>query len=102
MPRFILCVILSAIAAYGTSVVVKSWYIDFQEELKTQIYYNHATVTELGECTKDGMCSFTYLTDGGDIGHSTISQTVTVGQKVYQQCWTEKVRGKRCYVNYEP
>lgn len=68
---------------------------------KYNIYYNSAVVIELGQCSKSE-CSFKYKTPKGEIMFGTSDSPVSVGQIVYQQCWTEKERGDRCYISYSP
>lgn len=71
------------------------------ETEKLDIYYNTAVVQSLGQCNKTD-CSYTVRTSGGLTLNATSSDPVSVGQIVYQQCWTERVKGLQCYVNYSP
>lgn len=73
---------------------------DYDTE-KLDIYYNTGTVQTIGQCNKTD-CSFTLKTSDGLTMNSTSSDPVSVGQIVYQQCWTERVKGSQCYVNFSP
>lgn len=77
-------------------------FAQHQEDTKrTNIHYNTAEVVSLGQCS-ESKCSFMYKTSNGDVRNGLSREPVSIGQTVYQECWTEKVRGSRCYVEYEP
>ncbi|USL83550.1 hypothetical protein A4_474 [Escherichia phage A4] len=87
-----------------TSVIflVVFWFFYHQDQTKHRnIYYRTAVVTDIGQC-EENTCSFTYKTEDGSIKYGASSKPVSVGQIVYNECWTEKARGHRCYVDYEP
>lgn len=81
------------------SVYTIYWYYVGHE--RTNIHYNEAIVTSIGQCN-EGVCSYTYKTEFGSIEQGTSRNPVSIGQTIYQECWFEKARGDRCYVNYEP
>lgn len=85
-------VIVGAIALIGNWIDGKRQY---------DIYYNTGQVTELGQCSKTE-CSYTYKDKNGEEHFASYHNPVSVGQLVYQMCWSEKVRGDRCYVEYHP
>lgn len=66
---------------------------------KLDVYYNTGTVVSTGQCNKSE-CSYTVKTSTGNLVNSTDWQPVSLGQLVYQKCWTERVLGAQCYVNY--
>lgn len=77
------------------------WFAQYHNDTKrTNIHYNTATVISLGQCS-ESKCSFMYKTSTGEIRNGLSSNPVSIGQMVYQECWEEKIRGSRCYVEYE-
>lgn len=68
---------------------------------KLNVYYNTAVVQSTGQCNKTD-CSYVVKTSTGLTLNATSSDPVSVGQIVYQKCWTERVLGAQCYVNYSP
>lgn len=95
--KLIIAFIITSIIMYITYSIVDS--VESKEQ--TNVHYNTAVVTELGQCNKTD-CSYTYKTSTGEIRVGTTRGPVSLNQMVYQKCWTEKARGDRCYVNYEP
>lgn len=93
---FIICAII-----FSISGVV--WYNTVQHE-KHDIRYNSVLVVGIGQCKNNGKssaeCSFWYK-DGNSTQYAISEDPVSIGQVVYQMCWTEKARGDRCYVNYQ-
>lgn len=85
------------------TAIISSVFISlvYNNHMKTKhdIYYNTAVVTNIGQCN-DGVCSYTYKTEFGEIRYGKSSQPVSVNQTLYRECWTEKARGKRCYTEY--
>ncbi|AIT14369.1 Uncharacterised protein [Escherichia coli] len=78
------------------------WFGQYHENTKrTNIHYNTAEVVSLGQCS-ESKCSFMYKTQSGEVRNGLSREPVSIGQLVYQECWEEKVRGSRCYVEYEP
>lgn len=94
-----------AIAAIITGAIcfmVSSCSEQVENTRKHNIYYNTAQVVGVGQC-KDSKCAFSYKTSTGVSVEYGISDTpLTTGQLVYQQCWTEKVKGPQCYTEYKP
>lgn len=93
------------IALVGAVVLFLSFRVyiernDYDTE-KLNVSYNTGTVVGIGQCYKSE-CSYTLKTSEGFEQVSTTSDPVSVGQIVYQQCWTERVKGARCYVDYSP
>lgn len=75
-------------------------YDNLDSHEKHDIYYNTAQVVGLGQCSKN-QCSFQYQTSTGETKFGVSDSPVSLGQEVYQMCWTEKARGHMCYVNYD-
>lgn len=93
--------LVAAVVTAGICFFVSSCSEQIENTRKYDIYYNTATVVGIGQC-RDGKCAFSYKTSTGSVEYGTSDTPVTNGQIVYQQCWTEKVKGPQCYVNYEP
>lgn len=97
MKKYIISMLISII-------IVGSWWLisnHHEKHKKQNVHYNGAVVISIGQCN-EGRCSYTYKTDSGFIENGTSIEPVSIGQKVYQECWFEEARGDRCYVNYEP
>ncbi|WNV47253.1 hypothetical protein ENKO_144 [Klebsiella phage fENko-Kae01] len=94
-------VIIAAMITAGISFLVSSCNDQIENTRKHDIYYNTATVIEIGQC-KESKCSFKYKTSDGETKFGLADTPMTIGQLVYQQCWTEKVKGVQCYVDYTP
>ena len=93
--------IAAAIVTAGICFLVSSCQDQVENTRKHNIYYNTATVTSIGQC-RDSKCAYSYRTSTGESSYGTSDTPLTTGQIVYQQCWTEKVKGPQCYVNFEP
>lgn len=97
MGKFLIaCCIIAVLFSIRSCVGIT----DYNTE-KLDIYYNTGTVVTTGQCN-NSECSFTVKTSTGRIEYSTSRDPVSVGQIVYQQCWTERVLGAQCYVNFKP
>lgn len=86
------------------SVVAGLWYNSMRYE-KHNIRYNSVKVVGIGQCSNkrkssSAECAFWYE-DGNSTQFAISDNPVSIGQIVYQMCWTEKARGDRCYVNYQ-
>lgn len=93
--------IVAGIVTAGICFFVSSCDEQIENTRKHNIHYNTATVVSIGQC-RDSKCAYSYKTSLGGIEYSTSETPLTTGQIVYQQCWTEKVKGPQCYSNYEP
>lgn len=97
MGRFILCACIAGFASYLSGVVSLS----IQDSARHNITYNTSTIISVGQCVEK-RCSYTYKTITGEYRNSVSKEPVSVGQTVYQTCWTEKKLGHQCYVDYTP
>lgn len=93
--------IVAGIVTSNICLLVSSCQSQIDNTRKQDIYYNSAQVVSVGQC-KDSKCSFSYKTSTGNVEYGLSSTPLTTGQLVYQQCWTEKVKGPQCYVEYKP
>lgn len=98
--------IISSFVASCLAVVVLYFavgYFSEQAELneKTNLYSNTGVIVGLGQCS-DNKCSFSYTDKFGTTKFGESYRPVSIGQLVYQQCWTTKKLGDRCYVDYSP
>lgn len=93
--------LVAGIVTAGICFLVSSCDEQIENTRKNNIFYNTATVVSIGQC-RDSKCAYSYKTSEGSIEYGTSETPLTTGQIVYQQCWTEKVKGPQCYVNYEP
>lgn len=59
------------------------------------------TVVATGQCNKY-TCAYSVKTSSGSTVNSTGDTPVSLGQIVYRECWEERVRGSRCYVDFRP
>lgn len=94
-------ILFAGIITAGICFFVSSCSDQIENTAKHDIYYNTATVVSIGQC-RDSKCAFSYKKSTGEVEYGVSDIPLTTGQIVYQQCWTEKVKGPQCYVNYEP
>lgn len=97
--RIIIAMLLTFIVMAGLNLAIK----EAKKGEHQKVYYNTGQVTTVGQCTKDGSCSFSYKDANGNIKYNiTNASPVSVGQLVYQECWYEIRNGDRCYTDYTP
>jgi|AGFS01.1.fsa_nt_gi hypothetical protein len=94
-------VIVASVVTLGIAFLVSSCNQQIENTRKQDVYYNTATVTNIGQC-RDSKCSFEYKTSTNEVKFGLSNTPMIIGQLVYQECWTEKVKGLQCYVDYSP
>ena len=97
MIRMLTCAVVAGCVTY----IAASAYTAVLDREKHNITYNTAEVLSVGQCDNK-RCSYSYKTSQGEYRNSVTTEPVSVGQVLYQQCWTERKRGDRCYVTYSP
>lgn len=93
--------ICAGLVTAGICFFVSSCNDQIENTRKHDIYYNTAVVTSIGQC-RNSKCAYSYKTSTGNVQMGLSKTPLITGQIVYQQCWTEKVRGAQCYTDYEP
>jgi hypothetical protein len=94
-------IIVAAFVTSGICFLISSCNHQLENTRKNDIYYNSAQVVGVGQC-RDSKCAFSYKTSTGSVEYGMSDTPLTTGQLVYQQCWTEKVKGPQCYTEYKP
>lgn len=94
--------VLGAIVVVGACLSMRMCSINSNYETeKLDIYYNTGTVVATGQCN-NYRCAYTLKTSDGEIKSATTDDPVSLGQVMYQMCWTERKLGGQCYVQYSP
>lgn len=94
-------IIVAGAVTAGICFLVSSCNTQLKNTEKHDVYYNTAQVVSVGQC-RDSKCAFSYKTSTGSVEYGMSDTPLTTGQLVYQQCWTEKVKGPQCYTEYKP